>query len=130
MGRFFWNDIAVTAVAHSALKDALVEEAELIGAVSQQVAPRKTGAMRGTARIDDTDENLVSVTYGGESAPYAAVQERGINPRTGAPFVAYTTPGTGPHYLKTGFDGVVASQLQAFSKRLEQKVRNRLRMTP
>ena len=99
--------------------------AEMAQAHTQMVTPRKTGALRGTSRIESTDD-AVAITYGGTSAGYAEVQERGIDPRTGAPFRHYTTPGTGPHYLETTFRTYVEQSTEFFAK-MENRVRAALR---
>ena len=121
-GRFFWNDTAVIAVAKKAALDFAERAMGEVGQASQQRAARKTGAMRGTARVEVGGDKVV-LTYGGESAPYALIQHEH------APYKHPTTPGTQPKYVEVPFRTMVEDN-PAFFSAMGNQVRAVLRSTP
>lgn len=81
-------------------KSAIRAMADSIRNLSTMVAPKKTGALRDSGRVDTVDEYTLAVRYGSREVPYARRMEYG-NPAWN-----YTTPGTGPHYLQRSGDMV------------------------
>lgn len=69
--------------------------------LSTEVTPRKDGDLRIRRRVVPLP-NGARVEW---LASYAAVQDKGV--RRGRPFQHYTTPGTGPNFVKFGIDEVV-----------------------
>lgn len=69
----------------------------LANAKGVPATPKKTGALRQSGHIEGMGDEI-SVVFGNSSVTYAAAQEAGQ--RDGVPFKHYTTPGTGPHFLK------------------------------
>ncbi len=68
--------------------------------------PRRDGDLRESGHIEGMG-NKISVVFGNERVRYALIQEE-------TQFQHYTTPGTGPHYLKTTGNETVKQGLKKF----------------
>lgn len=63
------------------------------------ITPKKTGALR---------RSIITTVSGGVGRiawrlPYAADQEAGVDSKTGKPYHHWTTPGTGPHFMRKAY---------------------------
>lgn len=74
--------------------------------IAKLTAPKKTGAMRDSGHVEGMGLQIKAV-FGDSSVRYAAVQEK-------KQFSHYTTPGTGPHYLKSGGDAAVQKGIKTY----------------
>lgn len=70
---------------------------DIVKNVQSNITPRKTRDLRDSAHIEGMG-NTIKVVVGNASVRYAAAQE--VGQTHGYPIRRYTTPGTGPHYLK------------------------------
>ena len=74
--------------------------------LARMAVPKRTGALSETGHIEGMGL-VIRAIYGDHSAPYGGIQER-------KQFQHYTTPGTGPHYLKKGCTDAVEKGIRAF----------------
>lgn len=97
-----------------------VQEANSINALSQMAesvlqgakltAPRKTGNMRHSGDIQaENNGKKQTIVFGESGTLYALIQEQ-------KQFKHYTTPGTGPHYLKNAGDAVAKRGIDIYLK--------------
>ena len=77
--------------------------------------PFKTGNLASTDNVI-TDNLETTVTFGGERAPYAAYQERGMRLDGTHVVKNYTTPGTGSRYLQNAAESVLKEGIAKFIK--------------
>lgn len=83
----------------------ITQQAQLIMRESKRRVPLLNGILRSSGKvrpakvIGTTRVQAAQLSYGGAAKAYAFYQHREHNP----PF-RYTTPGTGPNYLKGPFD--------------------------
>lgn len=78
---------------------------------ARMTVPRKVGnlALSGHTESGNLESKAI---FGNTKIRYAAVQELGS--RKGIPFKHYTTPGTGPHYLKKAGDAVAKKGIKSY----------------
>ncbi len=69
------------------------------------------GNLRNSGRVDRKDKTVI-VSFGNEQVDYAGAQEAGH--RGDVYFKHYTTPGTGPHFLKNGMGAAVRKGIKAY----------------
>lgn len=70
--------------------------------IAREIAPRKSGDLRGTGTTSKADfgsayeVHVAAVIFGGEDAPYAKYHENWYRPVYKSP----TTPGTAPYFIE------------------------------
>lgn len=74
--------------------------------IARMTVPKKTGVLSETGHIEGMGL-MIRAVFGDSSAPYGGIQER-------KQFQHYTTPGTGPHYLKKGGEAAANKGVGAF----------------
>ncbi len=97
------NSSVFLRVQEANLKNAQRAMADAILSRARMTAPKKTGAMRSAGNIV-TNKDTVCVEFGDSNTGYAKIQEL-------KRFKNYTTPNTGPHYLKNAGDSVAKEGL-------------------
>lgn len=93
-------------------QEALLRMAKATVAGAKMTVPKKTGvlALSGKASLEGSDSAVAR--FGDSDVRYAAVQEVGM--RKGVKFTHYTTPGTGPRYLKKAGDAVAKKGIKPY----------------
>jgi len=122
----WWNSQAVIDAAKEGLREASEDEMIFMGNTAQARTPRKTGALRNSARLESFGGMDMTLKYGNSKVDYAVIREM-VEARH------YTTTGTHSKYLTTGFLRVFGDMAsgrvnQTTFKRIEAKVRMRLKM--
>ncbi len=74
--------------------------------IAKLTAPMKVGNLRDSGHVEGMGLQVKAV-FGDSSVRYAAVQEK-------KQFSHYTTPGTGPKYLKNGGDAAVQKGIKTY----------------
>lgn len=114
------NDIAIEACLQRMAEDIL--------RVAKTHVPRKQNTLTKSGQVEKgLSANEVYVTFGNDgsdAADYASVQEQGH--RNGIPFVNYTSPGTGAHYLKNAGDKIMLQSLNYIRQALGRLTRGGL----
>jgi HK97 gp10 family phage protein len=84
MAKLFSNLTKIAEAAPDVAKEAAVETAYDIIAVSQQLVPVDTGHLKSSAGVDDVDAHVVRVGYEAEYAPFV---EFGTSQSAAQPFL-------------------------------------------
>lgn len=90
------------------VKSALKAMADATLQRAQVLAPMKSGELRATGVIEPGEDGYTQKVQFGNGIPYARYQE------FGDPGWNYTTPGTGPHYLKQAGDAVAKEGIKNY----------------
>lgn len=99
------------AINSKALRKMGMAIVALANAKGVPATPKKTGDLRQSGHIEGMGEEI-KVVFGNNNVRYAAVQEAGE--RNGVPFKHYTTPGTGPHFLRNAGNTITQKGLQQY----------------
>ena len=93
--------------AIKAMGDATLQRAQMLRAGGEgNAVPYKTGLLQSTGVVEVLDDGLKAIVEFGNGIEYAAYQEFGQR-KDGSHVVRnYTTPGTGPHYLRDAGNSV------------------------
>lgn len=79
--------------------------------------PKLTGQLRSTGHIEGGKNEILVVFGNNTSVKYAAVQERGYwisGPNAGKHIKHYTTPDTGPNYLKNTAEKIIKKGIKPY----------------
>lgn len=103
--------IAVQNVKNAlkAMADATVQRAQMLRGSEGPAVPVLTGQLQSTGLVYDLNDGLTQIAQFGAGLEYGRYQEFGPDgdKYTGKKKVwDYTTPGTGPHYLRNAGDSV------------------------
>lgn len=94
------------------VQSALLKMATATVSSAKMTVPRKTGELSASGKSKMEGDMTAVARFGSNNVRYAAVQEVGM--RNGVPFKHYTTPGTGPYYLRNAGNAVAKKGIKAY----------------